>query len=535
MSLEQTPSQESKHERLLALRECILNQDAELMRSANALANKIRSVPRDPKCSDVEPRAYLVGGFVRDAILGKHPKDADLEVYGISQERLEDLLHQLFGDKVVTAGKDFTVYKVNIGEDLDFDISMPRRESKSGPTRRDFKVTGDPAMSIEEASSRRDFTINSLLADPLTGEIVDSHQGIEDIENHILRMVNPKTFIEDPIRVYRALQFVARMNLTVEPKTKDLIKQMVSEGLLDTLSKEKPTEEISKLLMKSAKPSIGFELAKEIGIIERYYPELAVLEQTPQDAKHHPEGNVWIHTMMVVDESARIAKDPRLDLSETEKLELMLGALCHDLGKPSTTKEVDGHIHSFEHERAGEKPTESLLSKWKFGKEVDRSVVASVINHASPFQFIKPFQELPERIHDEKTLKSFRNSVRRMIEKIQPCSWKTLVALCMSDTQGRGGDHEVYQKEAELLLTEISSAVKKLGEVGDFRKPLITGRDVLTYQIPAGKRIGAIMKRIEEMRDRGEIETREEALEKLKHIIEKEIKTTPPKETASME
>lgn len=496
------------------LRERILSQDAELMHAANALANKIRSVPADPACPDLEPRAYLVGGFVRDAILGKHPKDADLEVYGISQERLEDLLNQLFGDRVNAVGKAFAVYKINLGDKLDLDVAMPRRESATGKGHKDFHVTGDPSMTAEEAARRRDFTINAMLADPLTGEIIDPYHGVEDLENRLLRAVDPNTFVEDPLRVYRALQFAARINLKVEPETKQLLSQMVDQRLLDHLPKERVSEEIAKLL-KSPKPSIGFELAKELGIIDRYYPELAALENTPQEPDWHPEGNVWVHTMMVVDKAANIVRDSSFEIDADKQIPVMLGSLCHDLGKPATTQEMGGRIKSHGHEAAGKEPAKKLLSKWNFGTDTDKAVIAMTTDHLSPFQYIRSFKkgDMDER--------AFTNAVRRLIKRIYPCSWQSLIAVCAADLQGRGGDEKAYLEETETMRTMFQKVITEHQLTTEPKKTLVSGDDILALGIKEGMQVGALIKQIEAMRDNGEIITREEGLARLKELVQK--------------
>lgn len=501
-------------DRQAELRDRILNQDAELMHAANALANKIRSIPPDPKCPDVEPRAYLVGGFVRDAILGKRPKDADLEVYGVSQERLEELLNQLFEQRVNAVGRAFAVYKINLGEGLDLDVAMPRRESATGVGHKDFEIIGDPSMPPEEAARRRDFTINSMLADPLTGEIVDPYHGLEDLDHQVLRAVDPETFIEDPLRVYRALQFCSRMQLAPDETTKHLLKKMVEHGSLDHLPKERVTEEIKKLL-RSPKPSIGFELAKKLGIIEKYYPELSALEKTEQESDWHPEGNVWIHTMMVTDEAARIATDPHFEVKDHDRELVTLGALCHDLGKPKTTSLKDGRIRSHGHEAAGKEPAKSLLEKWNFGKETERAVIAMTVDHLTPFQYIR---DLTNGKMDER---SFCNGVRRLIKRIDPCPWQNLIAVCAADMLGRGGDRMKYLEEITHLRETFAQAIDThhLGEAP--KKKLLRGEDVMAFGIKEGTRIGELINAIEALRDNGEITTKEEGLEKLKEMIEK--------------
>src|SRR5688572_24703141 len=338
------------------------------------------------------PRAYLVGGFVRDELLDITSKDADVEVFGMSAEELEKKLHDLFDGNVETVGRSFGVFKVMLGGGVDVDVAIPRRESKSGKGHKDFVVEGDPSMSLEEAARRRDFTINAMYRDLASGELVDPYGGATDLAKKVLKAVDPKTFVEDPLRVYRAVQFAARFGLKVDEETFELMKKMVEEGELDHLPAERVTGEIKKLLLQAERPSIGFELMRELGIIEMYYPELLVLADTPQEPDWHPEGDVWIHTMMVIDQAAKISRqgsgNPFERFTDDERLQIVLGALCHDLGKPSTTAvgEKDGvkRIRSLGHEEAGVEPTKVLLAKWTFGQPAMEAALASAKEHLKP-------------------------------------------------------------------------------------------------------------------------------------------------------
>jgi tRNA nucleotidyltransferase (CCA-adding enzyme) len=446
-----------------------------------------------------------VGGFVRDAMLGKHPKDADMEVYGISPERLEELLQQLFEGRVNAVGRAFGVYKVALGEGLDFDISIPRRESKTGEGHKGFAISGDPSMPIEEAARRRDFTFNALAGDPLTGEIIDPFGGLDDLRNGILKVTDETRFQDDPLRVYRALQFAARMDLTTDPRTFELLREMVARGDLDELPRERVTEEIKKLVLKSKKPSVGLELAKDLGIIEREYPELHALINTEQEPEWHPEGNVWIHTMMVLDAAANIIREKDRSFDETEQLQVMLGALSHDLGKPATTKLEDGRLRSLGHEEAGEEPTKQLFARWTFASDVEQAAIAVAKEHLKPSAHALELEK--GRINEDQ----YANAVRRLLRRIHPVSWRVLIAASEADSRGRG------TPEAQTKPYEIGRIFRETIEARHLdeepTKTLIQGRDLLALGMKPGTRMGEIIRAIEEARDRGEVTTREEALE----------------------
>lgn len=493
------------------LKERLFAQDERLIDAANRIANTLRSLPHDPKYPDTEPRALIVGGFVRDAILGGHPKDIDLEVYGVSPERLEDLLNQMYPGIVNTVGRSFGILKVHLGEDVGFDVSIPRRESKSGKGHRGFIVDSDPGMSIEDAARRRDFRFNSMAADPLTGEVIDPYGGLEDLRTRTLRVTDPERFQDDPLRVYRALQFAARMDLTVEPQTLALLKEMVRRGDLDELPKERISDEVKKLLLKSEQPSVGFELARELGIIRKDYPELHALIGCPQEREWHPEGDVWIHTMMVVDEAAKISRQPDRGFSTDERLQVLLGALCHDLGKPPTTKLEDGRIRSKGHEEAGEGPTRSLCEKWSFAERDVQAAIASATHHLKPGMLYRNLEK------GEMVEKGYTNAVRRLLKAISPVSWRVLLATSEADFRGRTipGVATAPYAPGDLL----AEMVRKNGLDLDPTRPLIQGRDLLDLGIKQGPRMGQIIKAIEKLRDDGAITTRDEALARLPDLV----------------
>lgn len=302
----------------------------------------------------------LVGGTVRDKLLDPkiESKDIDIEIYSkYNYEEIIELL-QKKNYKCDFVGKQFGVIKLKDSNGEDIDLSLPRTEKSIGDKHTDFEIKLDGTLDFKEAFKRRDFTINAIGFNFINGKFIDIYNGMNDLRNKTIKHVNNKTFVEDPLRVYRAIQFAARFDFKVHNDTKDLIKNMIKNGLLDSLPKERIFVEFEKLLTKSKKPSIGFELMKELGILEKYFKELYDLIGIKQEPKWHPEGDVWIHTMMVIDKMANIECD------KNKKILYMLSCLCHDLGKPEYTQTLeDGKITSKGHEAGGVEPTIRFLNK----------------------------------------------------------------------------------------------------------------------------------------------------------------------------
>ena len=274
-------------------------------------------------------KALLVGGAVVDHLQGREPKDWDVEVYGLPMSRVEQLLTEAELNPK-TVGKEFGILK--IGGDIEVDVSVPRRENKIGKGHRDFAVELDPDMTPMEAARRRDLTINSIAYDLSTGEIVDPWGGVMDLEKGYLRMTAEDTFREDPLRVLRIMQLLPRKGKVVTPVTMNVCYVMQDE--FHHLSSERVFEEFNKLLMKADKPSIGLEFLRDCGWL-KHFPELAALVGCAQHPEWHPEGDVWQHTLVVLDNAAKV----RSQLPEEWRLGFMFGVLLHDVGKPSTTLE----------------------------------------------------------------------------------------------------------------------------------------------------------------------------------------------------
>ena len=458
-------------------------------------------------------RALLVGGFVRDALLGRETDDADVEVYGLPADALEALLTRSFPDRVNTVGRAFGIFRVALAPGLDLDVSLPRTESKTGTGHRGFAVHGDPSLPFEEASRRRDFTVNALACDLATGDLLDAHDGLADLAKGRLRAVDRRTFPEDPLRVWRAFQLAARLGFTLERATAKLIHDMVARGEVAELSRERVTEELRKLL-SAPRPSIGLTLALESGALGTTFPELAALAATPQDPEWHPEGNVWTHTLMVVDQAAAVVRAGTWELSGQEATHVLLGCLLHDVGKAPTTQEgvKDGRtrIVSPRHEVEGEALARAILDRLTFGEEAARAVLAIVRWHLAPGSLYYALER------GEMEPRSYTNAVRKLLKRIHPVRWPVLLAACDGDWRGRGIDG--------VLTLPFDPGLRFARAVAEDRldvapaAPLVQGRDVLVLGVPAGPRVGTLIRAIEDARDRGEIRTRDEALELLRRL-----------------
>src|SRR5436190_4199223 len=433
-------------------------------------------------------RAMLVGGCVRDELMGAEPKDRDLEVYGIEADRLREILDE-FGD-VDVVGDAFAVYNLNSG----LDVSIPRRDRKSGVGHRGFVIEGDPLMSFEEACSRRDFTINAILKDPLTAEIVDPFDGRGDIERRVLRMVSAKSFAEDSLRVLRAAQFAARFGFDIEPDTEELCKRID----VTDLPRERIWTELEKLLLLAREPSIGLRLLYDWGTIGQLFPELQSLVGVPQEPEWHPEGNVDVHTMMVADEARKLIDD----LDHPRRVAVMLGALCHDLGKPPTTEFVDGRTRSRGHDEAGVKPTISFLDRLGMhtldGYDVREQVVQLVRYHLLPGEWFKA--KSPD----------VDGAFRRLARKVEP---DLLYRVAKADSLGRNPawlpPEKRFGSEAQEWFIE---KVKSLNVETKAPEPILKGRHLIELGQEPSPEFKKILDSVYEMQLDGKISTLEEAI-----------------------
>ena len=321
------------------------------------------------RVAELGGRAYMVGGAVRDEIMKRPIKDVDIEVHGISEEVLEAVLKEL--GKPLRFGSAFGVYSL-AGHHID--IALPRSERKSGSGHRDFEIEIDPFIGIKEAARRRDFTMNALLKDILSGEIADPYGGTEDIKNRIIRHIDDKKFGEDPLRALRAAQFRSRFGFQVAPSTISICRAL---GLRN-LSAERVEMEMKKALLESHRPSEFFECLREMGQLGYWFQELEQLIGLEQNPKFHPEGDVWTHTMMVLDRAAHFRP------SASDPYAFMLLALTHDFGKITTTEFVNGAIHAYGHELQGAEIAERFLDRVCHGTDIKKYIANMIPNHMRP-------------------------------------------------------------------------------------------------------------------------------------------------------
>lgn len=426
-------------------------------------------------------RAMLVGGCVRDELMGIEPKDWDVEVYGVEPIALREIL-DTFGE-VNVVGEAFAVYK--IGNDLD--VSIPRRERKSGYGHRAFIVDGDQTMSFEQAALRRDFTINAILKDPLTHEIVDPFDGRTDIERKLLRMVSRETFSEDSLRVLRAAQFAARFEFDIECATVEACKGI---NVTD-LPKERIWGEFEKLLLKSRTPSVGLKWLYDLGVVKQIFPEMHLLVGVPQEPEWHPEGDVDVHTLMVVDEARKLIDE----LDYPRAVAVMLGALAHDFGKPTTTEFIDGRTRSRGHDEAGVEPTLSFLDTLGIytldGYDVRNQIVQLVRYHLKPGEYYKAKSPVGD------------GAFRRLARKVEP---DLLYRVAKADSLGRNPDW--LPKEKWFGSEAQEWFIQKVRELQIEKKapdPILMGRHLIDLGLVPSPKFKQILDAVYELQLDGKI------------------------------
>ena len=454
---------------------------------------------------DAGGRAFIVGGWVRDDLLGGaskaatagdgaapdgSPQDIDIEVFGLPADRLRAVLAAL--GQVNAVGASFAVFKLG-----PLDVSLPRTESKAGRGHRGFVVTGDPKLPLAEAARRRDFTVNAIAWDPLTRQHVDPHGGRDDLRRKRLRMVDPATFGDDSLRVLRAIQLAARLQFEVDEPTRALCRTIA----LDDLPAERVWGEMEKLLLRARQPSRGFALAREIGVVDRLFPELAALVDCPQEPEWHPEGDVWTHTLLVIDE----ARDPGIDgLPYPQQVAVMLGAVCHDFGKPATTAYIDGRIRSLNHEEEGVPPATAFLDRLNIhtldGYDVRGQVLGLVAHHLKPGMW-----RAAPKVGD--------GAFRRLARKVD---LELLARLAKADCRGRTGDFDCSAMEWFL------DRAQALGVEHAPPAPILMGRHLLALGVPPGPTVGSILKQVYERQLDGGVTTLEEATDAARALLEEQ-------------
>lgn len=428
------------------------------------------------RCASSGGRAYLVGGCVRSALLGEAVHDFDVEVFGLEPRQLERVLGQLA--PYARVGRAFGIYKL---AGWPVDVGLPRSERKSGYGHRGFEVRIDPHLTIPEAARRRDFTLNALYLDMLTGAIEDPLGGLKDLEARQLRHCSER-FAEDPLRVLRAMQFAARLPAHVCPETLQLCSGLTPEGL----SPERFFAEWEKLLLQGKLPSRGLQFLKDCGWL-RFFPELAALDGCPQDPRWHPEGDVWVHTLHCLDAFAQARCGDR-----EEDLIVGFAVLCHDMGKPSTTECDAEGIRSHGHEHAGLRPARRFMESLNLATRLIEQVLPLVKCHMRPAVL---FRE-----------KSSSASIRRLARDCGRLD--RLMRVFQADSKGRPPMPDNSAEAVDWILAQA----RALQVESNQPKRLITGRDLLERGWAAGRAMGRFLDAAYEKQLDGLFTTREEAV-----------------------
>ena len=440
-------------------------------------------------------RAVVVGGAVRDALLGLDAKDFDIEVHGIPYGKLAAFLDGR--GRVDLVGQSFGVVKFTApggtrSEEATWDFSVPRRDSKTGRHHRDFLARFDESITPQEAASRRDFTINAMAFDPLTGEVLDFFDGRADLRNRVLRATSD-AFSEDALRVLRGMQFACRFDMTLDPATADMARRIVHE--YSTLATERIAEEFMKWAIKSPRPGRIAEYLRATGWMI-HFPEIENMFGVAQDPDWHPEGDVGVHTMYVLDAAAAIAARDGLDADG--RAVLLFSSLAHDFAKPATTelREREGRLRwtSWGHEPAGGPMARAFLERIGIKSAIVDQVVPLVENHLAHHSIGK---EISAR------------AVRRLALRIAPASIEQLVRVIEADASGRPPKPPGVPPDAANLLKAARA------ETVEHRPqpPLILGRHVLPYfDGQSGKHIGEVTHAAYEAQADGAFSTEYEAL-----------------------
>ena len=429
---------------------------------------------------------YLVGGCVRDSLLGLSPKDIDIEIYKLPPETIEAVLAKHF--KIDTVGKNFGVFLL---KGYSIDVSIPRKESKTGLRHTDFKITGDPYMHPKDAALRRDFTINAISYDLVKEVLYDPYNGIDDLSNKHLRHISP-AFSEDPLRVLRAMQFIARFNLSVSPDTLKLCQSLTP----NEIPVERIWEEWKKLLLKGHTISRGLQFLEDCEWLS-YFPELSALTECEQDTEWHPEGNVWEHTKHCMDAFSknRIGDD-------WEDLIVGLATLCHDMGKPKTSaRGKDGRIRSPQHDVEGVSIAKAFLARMTEQKKVFDEVLPLVSEHMKPYNLY--------------TNNSGDSAIRRLANKVKRID--RLIRVFQADQLGRP-PLKVTEDPVSDWLAERSHHLELQASAP---KPIILGRHLLAENLEPSPIFKTLLKECFEAQLDGTFDNESDGLIYLKSLLEK--------------
>ncbi|MBT3828153.1 HD domain-containing protein [bacterium] len=425
-------------------------------------------------------RPLLVGGVVRDLFLERAPGDIDVEVYGLCTQGLETVLSS-FGP-VSLVGKSFGVLRLH---GLDVDWSLPRTDSSG----RHPDVMLNPKLSFKEAFRRRDLTINAMGIDCQSYELIDEYGGYNDLEAGLLRAVDPDFFVEDPLRFFRVMQFLGRLNF----KTDKMLDKVCAGMDVSGVACERIEQELEKLMLYSSRPSLGWRWVRQIGRLKELFPELFALTKTEQDPEWHPEGDVFEHSMQAIDVATSLKFG-----DSARKLAVMYGVLCHDLGKPATTKIIEGRIHSRGHSEAGQKIARTFLRRFTRKKWLIDAVVKLVRYHMEPIIFVDASDA----------------AFRRLAYKCAPDT--NLFELALVSRADRSGRNKVGGKQLQKNVLQVDAFIeraKRLEVLYTIVRPLLLGKDLMG-QVQPGPEMGAVLRRAYQMQIEHGIQDRDELLKR---------------------
>jgi len=417
-------------------------------------------------------RPLLVGGCVRDWLMGLEPEDFDIEVYGCDWDRLETLL-KVHGP-VQMVGRSFGVMKLKLGSTV-HDFSLPRRESKTGSGHRGFQVEADPNLGERDAAARRDFTINALMVDPLKGELIDHFGGCADLERRILRHTGT-AFSEDPLRVLRGFQLAARFSCTMAPETTKLCRSMLDE--YQTLPVERVWGEWEKWCTQAATPSDGLRILKETGWIA-LFPQVAAIDGVPQDPEWHPEGDVLAHTGFCLD--ALTASPSWAQTSPDDRRTLSLAVLAHDFGKATTTLKGERHGEvrwiSPRHDSEGG----PLADEFLMGIGAPTALSATV----------RPLVEQHLYHHSWAHDGPSAASIRRLARRLEPATIEQLCRVMEADSRGRPPR---ASPDSDARIRILAQAARNLQLEQQAPRPILLGRHLMESGMKPGLQFGPILK-----------------------------------------
>ncbi|ATC64041.1 polynucleotide adenylyltransferase [Nibricoccus aquaticus] len=405
----------------------------------------------------------LVGGCVRDWLLGLEPKDFDVEVPGVTFEQLHRALASFGSTDVV--GRSFGVIKLRVAE-TEYDFSLPRRESKTGAGHRGFAVEPEPNLTDAEAAARRDFTVNAIAYDPFAETVIDPHNGVHDLRARVLRHTSA-AFTEDPLRVLRGFQLAARFNFTLAPETVALCRSI--SGTFHELPVERIWGEWAKWAEKSTHPSRGLAVLEETGWLA-HFPEIAALRGTQQDPEWHPEGDVFTHTAHCCD--ALVCLEAWRNAPADRRRQLLFAVLAHDFGKPSTTSFADrrGQLRwiSPGHESAGGPLAASFLTRIGAPRELIAHVRPLVVLHLAHHSGQGDFSD---------------SRIRRLARKLAPATIDELCIVMHADHDGRP---PLHSPETLARIAELQSRATALALTSSAPRPILLGRHLIALGLSPG-------------------------------------------------